>query len=451
MTLSPRATVGSIVSLGWPMLVSQLAVMANAIIDTAMAGHLSAGDLAAVAVGSSVYYIVYVGLMGALQAITPLAAQHYGAGRLAEVGTIWRQGQWLAAGLLIPGLLALCWPGPLLGLIGASDGVIADTTRYLNLIALGLPAALWFRAFTTFNAAVSRPRTVMLINLIGPLCKIPLNLLFMYGSSLPETLGLPALPAMGGAGCGLSTAVLAWVCAGIGWTLLHRDPFYRRFSMRGIGRPQPAILRDLARLGLTIGASYLIDVSAFNLMTLLVARLGNETVGGHAIAANFAAVIFMLPLSLGNATSVLAAQHLGAADPNRARHTAWVGVSLVGAAALIVAAAVVLLRIPLAAAYSSDPVVRDIAAVLLGWVAAYHLFDAMQCVLAFALRAWKVTVAPMLVFAFSLWGIGVTGGWWLCFEVGLGAAGFWMAAAGAVALASVGLGGLLWIHTRRTD
>ena len=108
-----RSTLRGILTLGWPMFVSQLAVMAHGIIDTAMAGHLSARDLAAVAIGSSVYYMVYVGLMGALQAISPVAAQHFGAGRLHAVGDTWRQGQWMAVLLFAPAALALAMPQPL--------------------------------------------------------------------------------------------------------------------------------------------------------------------------------------------------------------------------------------------------------------------------------------------------------------------------------------------------
>jgi MATE family multidrug resistance protein len=72
----------------------------------------------------------------------------------------------------------------------------------------------------------------------------------------------------------------------------------------------------------------------------------------------------------------------------------------------------------------------------------------MQCVLAFALRAWRVTVAPMLVFAVALWGVGVGGGWWLAFGRGFGVSGFWIAAIGAVAVAAMGLLLLLQRHTR---
>jgi MATE family multidrug resistance protein len=446
----PRAPHGTraIVSLGWPMFVGQLAVMANGIIDNVMAGHLSAQDLAAVAIGSSIYYVVFVGLMGTLQAISPVAAQHFGAGRPLDVGHAWRQGQWLAAFLLLPGWAALAFPQPLLWLAQAEPAVADNATLYLNALAFGLPAALWFRAFTTLNTAVSRPRVVMAINLLGPVCKVPLNLLFMHGSDGIPALGVPAVPAMGGAGCGVATALVFWVSAAIGWLLLRRDGFYRPFRMRGLGRPQGRALRELLRLGLPIGGMYLIDVTAFNFVTLLVARLGTETVGGHAIVANVAATLYMLPLALSGAAGVLAAQALGAGDPRGARRIAWQGTRLVLGLALAAAALLWWLRDPLVAAYTADAGVARVAASLLGLVALYHVFDALQCVLAFALRAWKVAVVPMLVFAVALWGVGLGGGWWLAFGLGLGVAGFWIAAIAAVACAALALG-VLFEHTAR--
>jgi MATE family multidrug resistance protein len=451
-TSDTRGTVGStrsIVALGWPMFVGQLAVMANGIIDNVMAGHLSARDLASVAIGSSIYYVVFVGLMGTLQAISPVAAQHFGAGRPLDVGRTWRQGQWLAIALLVPGWAALAFPQPLLWLARAEPAVTDGATLYLHALAFGLPAALWFRAFTTFNTAVSRPRVVMAINLLGPVCKVPLNLLFMHGSDPVAAIGLPGVPAMGGAGCGLATTVVFWISAGIGWLLLRRDGFYRRFEMRGLGRPQGAALRELLRLGVPIGAMYLIDVTAFNFVTLLVARLGTDTVGGHAIVANVAATLYMLPLALSGAAGVLAAQALGAGDARGARRVAWLGARLVAVLALLAAALLWLLRAPLVDAYTSDPGVAAVALSLLGLVAAYHVFDALQCAMAFALRAWKVAVAPMVVFAVALWGVGLGGGWLLAFGMGLGVAGFWIAAIAAVGCAAIALALLLERTARR--
>jgi MATE family multidrug resistance protein len=93
--------------------------------------------------------------------------------------------------------------------------------------------------------------------------------------------------------------------------------------------------------------------------------------------------------------------------------------------------------------YSSDPAVITIAVSLFGLVAVYHVFDALQCVLAFVLRAWKIALAPMVIFAGSLWGVGVGGGWWLAHGLGWQAQGFWSAAGVAVAVAALGLAVLL--------
>jgi MATE family multidrug resistance protein len=124
------------------MFVGQLAVMANGIIDTVMAGHLSAQDLAAAAIGASIYDVVFVALMGTLQAISPVAAQHFGASRPLEVGHAWRQGQWLAAFLLLPGWVALAFPQPMRWL-ARSEPAVADTaTLYLTALAFGPIAAV---------------------------------------------------------------------------------------------------------------------------------------------------------------------------------------------------------------------------------------------------------------------------------------------------------------------
>jgi len=230
-----------------------------------------------------------------------------------------------------------------------------------------------------------------------------------------------------------------WVSAMIGWLLLRRSSFYQPFALRGLGRPHWPALKELMRLGLPIGGTYLIDVSAFNMVTLMVARLGTETVGGHAIVSNVAAALYMLPLALSGAAGVLAGQQIGAANPAVARRIGWHGIQLVVGLAVLTAIVVFALREPIARVYTSNPAVASVAMSLLALVSAYHVFDAMQCTVAFALRAWKVTVAPMVIFAVSLWGVGLGAGWGLAFGLGMGVAGFWIAAIGAVALAALSL------------
>src|SRR3977135_790371 len=106
----------SIARLAWPVLVAQLAVMASGVLDTVMAGRYSAVDLAAVGIGTSIYFSIFIGLMGVVQALSPIAAQHYGAKREAEIGEEVRQTAWLALALSALGFVIVGFPEPFLAL-----------------------------------------------------------------------------------------------------------------------------------------------------------------------------------------------------------------------------------------------------------------------------------------------------------------------------------------------
>src|SRR4051794_34279506 len=95
-----RAIRKDLVRLGWPVLVAQVAVMLYGVIDTVMAGRFGTADLAAVGIASSIYISIFVTLTGVLLALSPIAAQHFGAGRHAAIGEEVRQALWVGAVLM---------------------------------------------------------------------------------------------------------------------------------------------------------------------------------------------------------------------------------------------------------------------------------------------------------------------------------------------------------------
>ncbi|MCL4775438.1 MAG: MATE family efflux transporter [Burkholderiaceae bacterium] len=450
-----------ILKLAWPLFVGQLAVMLNGLIDTVMAGRLSAVDVAAIGLGASVYISVYIGLMGVLLALSPVVAQHYGAGNFEQIGLETRQAIWLALVLAVPGCLALASTDLWLALSDPPPEVAAVARLYLWAAAAGLPAALLFRVFHALSNAVARPKAVMVINLAGAALKVPLNVLFMHGWQHGDAT---LVPALGGAGCGVASAIIAWLSVLLALAALRADPLYRRVGLVGGGwlaRPEPARLRTLLALGGPIGASYMVEVTSFTFMALFLARLGATTAASHQIAANLAALAYMVPLALATATSVLVAQSLGAERPAEARARAWAGIRIALACAAAIGTGLFAAREPLAALYTTDATLVAAAAPLLALVAAFHLFDATQAMCSFVLRAYRITALPMLVYVLSLWGIGLGGGWWLAFGVGAsahrwaplvaGARGFWIASGLSLALAAAGLAAILARLWRRTD
>ena len=450
MTLAASPQSSSLTSrvarLAWPILVGQLAVIGNGVIDTVMTARYSATDLAALGLGASIYISVFVGLSGVLQALSPTIAQLFGAKKYDAIGAEVRQGVWLAIFLSIVGASLLSFPHLLLSIAQAPAAMIDKVERYLQILSLALPATLGFRVYASLNTALSRPRTVMLFQLAGLGLKIPLNAVFIFGG-----LGLPSY---GSLGCAIATAISTWLIVLTSWLILRKDHFFKQFEIfgYGIGRPQWKSQSALLKLGLPMGLSYLIEVTAFTFMALFIARLGSNSLAAHQITANFGTVLYMLPLSIANATTTLVAQEIGAGRFLSARHTGYAGIRLGVILSVSIGLIVWLARASIIGLYTPDIGVAQAAMPLFFFIAFYQLFDSIQVGTAFVLRAYKVATIPTLMYAVALWGVGLGGGYVIGFNITgltpdflLGAAGFWLG--NSLSLALVGLA-LAWYLNR---
>jgi MATE family multidrug resistance protein len=432
-----------IAALAWPVLIGQLAIIAFSVIDTAMVGRYSALDLAALGLGASIYISVFIGLTGILTALQPIAAQLYGAGHHTQIGEEVRQGLWLAFALAIIGFIILYFPAPLLDLAHARGVLREHTIGYLRLLSFGLPASLIFRLYSSLANALGRPHLVMAMQVGALVLKVPLNAWLIFGG-----MGLPAL---GGPGCALVSTALNWLCATLALLALARlNVFAPLHVFRHFSWPRWQHQKEQLRLGLPIGLCYLIEVTTYTFMALFIARFGATTLAGHQIASNLGAVIYMTPLSIGIATSTLVAQALGAQRAQDAHRLAHHGIMLSCAIACVYCVAVFTLRASIIRGYTPNPAVAAAAMPLVMIVAGYHLFDALQVTSAFVLRAYKVVVAPTVIYALALWGVGLGGGYLLGFNVGSwvpswasGARGFWLASAASLMIAGCGL--LVWL------
>ena len=445
-----RGLYRELVRLGWPVLVAQLAVMANSVIDTIMAGRYGTLDLAAVGIGSSIYFSVFVALMGVLLALTPIVAQMYGADRHADIGEEVRQSVWLAAALALASLVLFAYPDPFLAVARVEPALELKVRAYLHALAWAVPASLLFRVFYSFSTAISRPRTVMALTLIGLVLKVPLNWVFMYGN-----LGAPEL---GSTGCAVATALVSWIVCALAWAWCWFAPGYGRYRVFARWSwPQAKALGRILSLGLPIGLTFLVDVTGFTFMALFIARLGALYSAAHQVAANLAALCFMLPLALGNAASVVVGQSLGARQYARARAAGLAGIVLALACAVVVGGCLYFFAGGIAGLYTGDAELRRVAAGLIVFVAVYHLFDALQAVAVNILRGYKRAVVPMLIYAVALWGVGLGGGYaiglsgidlaWLGLATPMGVPGFWLAAIASLALA----GGLVTAYFLRVS
>lgn len=430
---APRPLSRALLHLAWPTLVAQIAVMGGGVIDTMMAGRISALDLAAVGIGASIYATIFVTMMGVLLALIPVVSHHHGARRLTTIGEDVRQSLWLALALSVVAVLLLKYPDPFLHFARPAPALEIKVRAYLDALAWAAPGYLIFRVFYGLTTGIGQPRPMMVFNLLALALKAPLNWVFMYGHF--------GLPALGGPGCGWSSTVIAWSLAALAWCWCRREPMYAPYQVFArFDWPRWPALKELLRLGVPSGASFLVDVSAFTFMALFIARLGPQLSAAHQIAANVAVLLFMAPTAIGSATAVLVGQALGAGNPLRARQAGLLGLGVSAIAGMVLGGALFVSALAVARAYTSDATVAATAAGLLALVALYHLADSVQAVMIQVLRAYKRTWAPTLIYAVSLWGVGLLGGYLFgltdVFGPPRGAAGFWLAAAASLVVAS---------------
>ena len=442
-----RADVGRILPLAWPVLIGQIAVLMFGTVDTVLVARYSATDLAAFAVGSAAYITVFIGLMGVVMAVSPIVGQLYGAKRYEAAGEQLHQALWAAIALAAVGSTLLLFPQPFLALSRATPEVAAKVRGYLTALALGLPASLLFTAYRGFNTAVSRPKAVMALQLAGLAVKVPLSVLLVYGAG--------PVPSLGVVGCAIATAVTMWLQALLAWRVMCSDAFYAPFALfgRGLHAPNRAALAALVKLGVPMGASVTIEVVGFASMAFFISRIGTNAVAGHRIAADLVSLMFMLPLSLSSASSTLVAQSIGAQRLRDAQRIGWHGLQFTALAALVLGTLVFFAREGVVRLYTNNEVIVAAALPLLALLPLFHFVDAVQIGAAFVFRAWRVVMLPLVIYAVSIFGLGLGGGYVLAFNVIgdvpavlQGARGFWIASTAGLGAAALGLTFLLaWV------
>ena len=442
-----RTEASALWQLAWPILIGQLATIGMSVADVAMAGHVSAQDLAGVSLGVSIWHIVIVTIMGLLMAVNPIVSQHVGAGTLEQIPGVVRQALWNALGV---GLLAMLVANAAAQVFDVMriEPVVRDLAKqFVLVISLALPAFCCYRVLYGYSASINQTKPMMVIALLALALNVFINWLLVFGN-----LGFPRL---GGLGCAWSTVICIWfdLLALVWW--VRRAPAYR--STQPLTCFEPARwseIRTLLRIGLPIGVTYFAETSAFSLIALLVAGFGTTQVAAHHIALNFASLVFMVPMSLGVALLTRVGQALGAGAPQDARFRAWVGVGMAFLVATASALLIALFNTQIASAYTNDAAVAALAAHLLVFAALFQLPDALQVSTSCAIRAYKVTRAPMVIHLTAFWGLclplgcvlGLAPAWlpWRPVEP-MAAQGFWIALVLGLTIAALGL---LWLLNR---
>ena len=425
-----------LIAIAIPILLAQIAQNSMGMVDTIMAGRVSAADMAAISVGASIWLPLVLFGHGLLLALPPTISYLNGSGQRKRIAHQVRQGIWIVLFSCIPLGLLIYHSDVVLQNMEMEPRLAEITRGYLHAMVWGLPGYLLMVNFRCLNDGIAKTKPAMVITFLGLMLNIPLNYIFIYGKF--------GVPAFGAVGCGIATAIVNWMMCFFMVVYCIRAKNQRDLKVfeHILERPNPTTLLKLLKLGFPIAVALCCEVALFALTSLLLSPLGAHVVASHQIALNTSSFIFMLPMSIGMATTILVGQRLGEKSPHGAKLVAYSALAVGLSVAIVTAFLTVILREHIAAIFVKDIDVIAMAGTLLLIAALYQFSDTVQVIIGGVLRGYKDTKAILYITLFCYWGVGMPLGYTLArtdviITGGIAAKGFWIAFIVSLTLAAI--------------
>ena len=409
--------------LGGPLIASQVAQFLIHMTDTIMLGWYDVTALAAVTLGSTMYFVTFIVGAGFAFAVTPMVAAAAEADDEAQVRRVTRMGLWLsiAYGLLFT--LPFMWSEQILLAIGQDAVVAAMAHDYLVIAAWQMVPALMAMTLKSYLAALEYTAIILWATLGTALMNVVVNYALIFGN-----FGAPEMGIQG----------------------LRKLPQYK--LLQNVWKPDGEILRRVFQLGWPIGLTSLAEGGLFTASAIMMGWIGPIELAAHGIAIQLASLTFMVHLGFSQAATIRAGRALGRGDEINLRRGAKMAIGMSTVFAVATMAVFLLIPEPLIAVFI-DPSEPEKAALLrigislLAMAGLFQVVDAVQVLALGLLRGVQDTAVPMVIATISYWVVGLPVSYLLAFTLGMGGVGIWL---GLVVGLSVAAVLMMWRFWRRS-
>lgn len=435
-----RAHAGALLTLGLPLIGGHLAQFAVGLTDTIMLGRYSVDALAAVVLGSQVFFLAFILGSGFAFAVMPMVAEALAQDDQTTIRRTTRMGMWMSVIYALAMLPVFIWAKPIL-VFAKQDPVLSEAAQsYLRVMGVGLIPALLVMVLKSYLAALEHTRVVFIITVLAAIANAIVNYALIFGN-----WGAPELGITGAAIASLVVQVVMMAGAIIyAMVLLPESDLFSR-----LWRPDWETMGNVFRLGVPIGFTTLAEVGLFAAGTMMMGALGKIPLAAHGIAINLAGLMFMVHLGISNAATVRAGNALGRKDIEHMARGAQV--ALVMSLTFAVFSIIVFATLPefLMSLFLdvNDPeyhAIIDAGVVLLLAAAFFQLVDGAQAIALGLLRGILDTGVPMIMAAISYWLVGVPVSYLAGFVLGWGGIGIWIGLGLGLSVAAILLMWRFW-------
>lgn len=428
-------------SLFLPLFMGQLAATSMGVVDTVMAGAAGTLELSGVAIGSSIFWPSELFVVGMALAIHPLIANLVGNGQLYKVALRMQVATvcTLVCATII-GVIIMLVPLVYRMFPSVDQDMVSIGQGYLIAVGLAMPGFAMFNVLRAYWEGLGKTGPTLMFGCMALILNIPLNYIFIFGH-----LGMPAL---GGVGCGVATALSIYFTV-IGMLVyVKKSPAFAKVRIYQKWEPMTwSQCWSFLKLSLPLGIAGMIETLCFSLVAIMLSPFGPVVVASHTIAMNVSGLLAIVPIALSATASIEVGEAMGTNSWSHARKRALSSTSLAVAFYVIGASVLFFMGEQIAALYSDDAEVLLLAPVLMMYCVVFFFPETLQVMAIGILRGFKDSRTIFLVTIVAYWIVGMPIGYSLGYgylgDALEGAEGFWLGFIFSLTCASVLLGGRL--------
>ncbi len=420
-----------ILSLAFPLVISQLIAMALVLTDVWMMSRISVSAIAAGGLGASVFFLIFMIASSTVGCVANLIAIAYGQ-RLSrpEFGNqqirLAIKGAVLLSVILSIVLLSLFAYAPnALALAQQPQEIIDLAMKYVDALKWSMLPSLLLLVLRGLTSALGNARSIMLMSIATVVLNIPVS----YVLAFPLGFGLAGL----GAGTALAAAI---VMLGYGaWVFSHVQ--YQQFApWLHLEEYSIKLTLPLLKMGLPIAIAALLEHGLIYGGTLMAGTISIAALALHQILLQCLSFTWNVNFGFSQASAILVGRDFGAENVEGIKRTSFKSFALVSVISLVFSAIFILWPGLVATFFGlTDQSMIDLLTAVIWIVAVSFIVDAWQLLAINLLRGMKIVAMPTLLTAIGYWVFGLPAAWWLAGIYGLG--GIW--AGIGIGLAATGI------------
>lgn len=416
-----RSTIGELLRLALPMVVSQGAFAVMVFTDRWFMSQIDAVHIAATLGGGVAAFFCVSLFVGILSYANALVAQYYGSGQLEKCPKVVTQGAIMALMCLPILALATYFVGDLFKAMGHAPEQVELERVYFYILMSGCFFNLLKSCIASYFSGIGRTKIVMFSDVLGMALNVPLSYALIFGK-----FGLPEM-GIGGAALGTVIASLfaLLVFCAFYFSKQHREQF-RVLNSLGF---DSAIFRRYLRLGVPSGFELFMNVATFNLFLLMFQSYGIAEGAAIAIVFNWDMMSFVPMIGLNIGVMSLIGRFVGAADMDRANEVIAAGFLVAISYSGILAVLFITYRVELVGVFATPTgdfaAISDMASYMMVGLSTYVVADAVLLISGGALRGagdtrwlmitsislhWLMLVAQY--FIIMVYDFGHKASWW---------------------------------------